>query len=77
MNPSQLNSMIEFNDTIEQMVNTMQVSYLDAVVLYCDNKGLEYEVVAEQISSLIKERIRKEANTLHLLIDENSPELPI
>lgn len=59
---------------IERMVTARQLSYMDAVVEFCNTRDLEPESIVPYLSDKIKQAIAVEAQALHLL--QKSAELP-
>lgn len=69
---------IKLNEDIEELVYNLDVSYMDAILVYCEEKGMEFEVIAPQLSGMINEQVRKEAIELRLLVDDEIVnELPL
>lgn len=68
---------ITFSLNIEKMVKDKSIPYMDAVVLYCQNTGLEVELAAKLISGSLKSKIKIEAEDLHYLPKSNTYKLPI
>jgi hypothetical protein len=66
-----------FSFKIEEIVEDKDVSYMDAVLLYCEQTGFEIEVAAKLISSSLKSKIKIEAENLHFLPKSNTSKLPI
>ena len=58
---------IKFSSEIEELVWAKDVSYMEAMVMYCEEKGLEIEVAAKLISPYIKAQIQNEAENLNFL----------
>lgn len=54
---------------IEQMIVDKSMSYMDAVILYCEEKELEIEYVAKIISNdtNIRVKIEEEAESLNFM----------
>lgn len=78
MVPDPIKSIETFNLNIEQLVTEQELTYMEALVKYCDQTNIEYDVAAKQLSGVIKEKIRREAIGLHLLKDqEKIRELPL
>jgi hypothetical protein len=59
---------------IEHAVRTRKVSYMEAVVEFCEKRDLEPETIVPFLSDKIKHAIAAEAQRLHLL--HKSAELP-
>ena len=65
-----------FSILIEEIVIEKRLSYMDAIVFYCDNNEMEIESAAKLVNSKIKESIKLEASELNLL-KEKIIKLPI
>ncbi len=65
-----------FSIIIEEIVIEKKLSYMDAIVFYCDNHEMEIESAAKLVNSKIKETIKLEASELNLL-KEKIIKLPI
>ena len=65
-----------FSILIEGIVIDKKLSYMDAIVFYCDNNEMEIESAANLVNSKIKESIKLEASELNLL-KEKIIKLPI
>ena len=66
-----------FSFKIEEIVEDKDVSYMDAVLIFCEETGFEIEVAAKLISSSLKSKIKIEAEDLHLLPKSNTVKLPL
>lgn len=62
---------------IEELVWEKDISYMEAVVLYCEQTGFEIELAAKMISGVLKSKIKFEAEELHYLPKSNTAKLPI
>tara|TARA_B100000131_G_scaffold315928_1_gene355192 strand:+ start:1109 stop:1348 length:240 start_codon:yes stop_codon:yes gene_type:complete len=65
---------------IERMVKDLNIPYLDAVVLYCEQNNLEIESAARLLNSKknkIRQSIESEASDLNLLKEKITPALPL
>lgn len=67
----------EFSMKIEEIVWDKDVSYMDAIILYCEETGFEVELAAKLISNVLKSKIKVEAESLHFLPKSNTAKLPI
>ena len=56
-----------FSSIIENLVCDKKISYMDAIVHYCDNNELEVESAAKLINTIIKSKIECEAQELNFL----------
>lgn len=66
-----------FSIQIEDIVRMKQTSYMDAIILYCEQTGLEVEVAAKLISGNLKSKIKVEAEELHFLPKSETRKLPL
>ena len=59
----------KFAKDIQELVREKRLSYLDAVIYYCDLKGIEVESVASLIKGnpCIKSKIQEDAEELNFL----------
>lgn len=80
MDEIQINSIkspLAFMDEIETLVKSHRIDYMEAVLLYCEQTGLEVESAGEMIRQhpKLKARIQDEAETLNYF--PKSAKLPI
>ena len=68
------NSMI-FMENIENLVQQTKMTYIDAVMHYCDENKLEPETAGKMIGGKLKQNIQDEAEDLHLI--QKTSKLPI
>ena len=68
------NSMI-FMENIENLVQKTKMSYIDAVMYYCEENKLEPEPAGKMIGGKLKQNIQDEAENLHLI--QRTSKLPI
>jgi hypothetical protein len=68
--------MKKFSFAIDSMVANTDYTYLEAIVEYCKDTGLEIEVAATLINSNLKTKIEGQAMDLNLL-KEKASKLPI
>ena len=61
---------------IENIVKDKKVSYMDAVILYCEENGIDPSSVKPLINKHLKEKIAYEAQSLNMLKDKTA-KLPI
>lgn len=66
-----------FSLAIETIAKNKQMPYMDAIIQYCTDSGLEIEVAAKLISGALKSKIKIEAEELHFLPKSNTTKLPI
>jgi len=67
----------DFSLKIEEIVWDKDVSYMDAIILYCEATGFEVELAAKLISNVLKSKIKVEAESLHFLPKSNTAKLPL
>ena len=65
----------KFSLLIEQMVQTKNMSYMDACLEYCKEKEIEPNSIARLVNKALKQKIQMEAESLHYLPKTNS--LPV
>ena len=63
----QVQSSNEFYIKIQKLVEQTKLSYMDAVLHYCDQNGMEPETAAQLINGKLKVQIREEAEELNFL----------
>lgn len=68
---------INFSMEIEELVWQKDIPYMDAILLYCETTGLEIETAAKLISNPLKSKLKVEAESLNMLVKENTGKLPI
>ena len=73
--PLQTQSSNEFYIKIQELVVQTKLSYMDAVLHYCDQNGMEPETAAQLINGKLKAQIREEAEELNFL--PKTAKLPI
>lgn len=67
----------KFSIDIEELVWEKDVPYMDAILIHCENTGLEVELAAKLISSSLKAKIQMEAEDLNFLPKSNTVKLPL
>ena len=65
----------KFSLLIEQMVQTKNITYMDACLEYCKEKEIEPNSIARLVNKSLKQKIQMEAEELHFLPKTNS--LPV
>ncbi len=70
---------IKFSQEIETLVKTSGglISYIEAVVTYCQENEIEIETVPKLISKPLKERLRHEAQRLNYMKQSSKGVLPL
>jgi hypothetical protein len=46
---------------------TSKINYIEAIVTYCEENGIEFESVSKLISKPLKEKLKHEATQLNFL----------
>ena len=64
-----------FMENIENLVQKTKMSYIDAVMYYCEENKLEPETAGKMIGGKLKQNIQDEAEDLHLI--QKTSKLPI
>ena len=59
--PLQTQTSNEFYQKINQLVDDTKLSYMDAILHYCDQNGMEPETAAEFVNTKLKAQITEEA----------------
>jgi len=67
----------EFSLKIESIVKEKRITYMDAVVLYCEENDIDTSTVSPLISKSLKEKIQVEATNLKMLKIPRCGVLPI
>ena len=62
-------------ENIENLVQKTKMSYIDAVMYYCEENKLEPETAGKMIGGKLKQNIQDEAENLHLI--QRTSKLPI
>ena len=65
----------EFYTKIVKLVEETKLSYMDAVMHYCDLNSMEPETAAQLVNTKLKAQIREEAEELNYL--PKSAKLPL
>ena len=68
-----VNDRLEFNEKIASLVTTSNMNYLDAILFYCEEKGLEPETIKGLISAENKENLRNDAEKLNFFPKTSKP----
>ena len=67
----------EFSLKIENIVKEKSISYMDAVLWYCNENGIDEGTVGNLISKSLKEKIQVEAVNLNMLKIPKCGVLPV
>lgn len=66
-----------FTQEIESMVKDSKMSYIDAIISFCENNNIEFDSVPKLISKPLKEKIKYEAMELNFLKRTSRAKLPL
>ena len=64
-----------FMEKIESLVQQTRMTYIDAVMHYCEENKLEPETAGKMIGGKLKQNIQEEAEDLHLI--QRTSKLPL
>tara|TARA_X000001036_G_scaffold151417_1_gene143883 strand:+ start:1503 stop:1724 length:222 start_codon:yes stop_codon:yes gene_type:complete len=67
----------KFTNSVEELVISKKLSYIDAIVYFCQQNHLEPDSVKGLITPPLKEKIKAEAIDLRFLKNESNAKLPI
>jgi hypothetical protein len=67
----------KFAEDIESLVLETKMSYIDAIVQYCEDNNIEVDSVNKLVSKPLKEKIRWEATELNYLKKTSHGRLPL
>ena len=68
----------EFTQKINDIVKDKKpITYIDAIVLYCEQHNIEIETTTRLISKSLKEKIKAEAMNANLLKIKKGGTLPV
>jgi len=67
----------EFSLKIEEIVKQKRISYMDAIVWYCEQNDIDTGSVSSLISKSLKEKIQIEAQNLRMIKIPKCGQLPI
>ena len=62
---------------IEEIVKSKKISYMDAVVLYCEDNDVDTGTISSLINKSLKEKIQMEAEKLNLVEKSGTATLPV
>ena len=74
MSPEDIN---RFSMAIEERVYMLDISYMEAIITYCEETNLDLEIAGKLVSGVLKSKIQIEAESLHFLQKSETAKLPI
>lgn len=66
----------KFAEDIEYLVLRTKMNYIDAIITYCEERGLDVESIAKLMSKPLKEKLRYDATELNYLKRTSRAKLP-
>ena len=70
-----MSNSIRFMENIEELVQRTKMTYIDAVIYYCEENKLEPETAGQMVGGKLKQHIQDEAEELNLI--QKTSKLPI
>ena len=70
-----MNNSIRFMENIEELVQRTKMTYIDAIMFYCEENKLEPETAGKMVGGKLKQHVQDEAENLHLI--PKTSKLPI
>jgi len=67
----------ELSLKIESIVKEKRISYMDAIIWYCDTNDLDVGTLNSMINKSLKEKIKNEAINLRMLKEKKGGVLPL
>tara|TARA_Y100001937_G_scaffold32982_1_gene47043 strand:- start:92 stop:307 length:216 start_codon:yes stop_codon:yes gene_type:complete len=67
----------EFSLKIESIVKDKRITYMDAVIDYCNNNDIDLGTVNPMINKSLKEKIKSEAINLKMIKEKKGGTLPV
>jgi len=67
----------KFAFAIDSMVANTDYNYIEAIIEYCKQTGLEIEMASKLINKTLKKKIESDAMNNNMLKVKSSPKLPI
>ena len=68
---------IKFALTIESIVKEKRISYMDAILKFCEDNEIDPSSVGSLINKSLKEKIQLEAEKLNLIEKSSTATLPL
>ena len=67
----------KFAEEIESLVLNTKMNYIEAIVEFCEERGIEIESVSKLVSKPLKEKLKYEATELNYLKKTSRGKLPL
>jgi|TARA_B100001079_G_scaffold13714_1_gene11191 hypothetical protein len=70
-----MNNSMRFMENIEGLVQRTKMTYIDAILYYCEENKLEPETAGQMVGGKLKQLVQEEAEDLNLV--QKTSKLPI
>jgi len=70
-----MNNSMRFMEDIEGLVQRTKMTYIDAILYYCEENKLEPETAGQMVGGKLKQLVQEEAEDLNLV--QKTSKLPI
>ena len=70
-----MNNSMKFMENIEGLVQRTKMTYIDAILYYCEENKLEPETAGQMVGGKLKQLVQEEAEDLNLV--QKTSKLPI
>jgi hypothetical protein len=70
-----MNNSMRFMENIESLVQRTKMTYIDAILYYCEENKLEPEAAGQMVGGKLKQLIQEEAEGLNLV--QKTSKLPL
>jgi KaiC/GvpD/RAD55 family RecA-like ATPase len=67
----------KFGLLIEDIVKKKKITYMDAVIKYCEDNDIDLSSVGPLVNKSLKEKIKEEAQKLNMVEKSSTAVLPI
>jgi hypothetical protein len=66
----------KFSQAVEILANTQNITHLEALVQYCEENGVESDIIKKLITPSLKAKLKVDAQALHYLPGGRDSKLP-
>ena len=67
----------KFSLEIENLVLREKINYIEAIVLFCEENGMEVDSITKLISKPLKEKLKRDAQDLNFMKKTTRAKLPL
>jgi len=67
----------KFSLEIETLVLKEKMNYIEAIVLFCEENGIEIDSISKLISKPLKEKLKRDAQDLNFMKKTTRAKLPL